>query len=122
MLAHVVEETHYPIPDDAGKIHQSWAGHQMYTTANFATGSSVAAFFCGGLNYQVEHHLFPNVCHVHFPAISKITKDTAKEFGLPYYDNHTMLGALSSHLRLLKRLGNSDELFENIGVPAPKAA
>ncbi|MFM2376151.1 MAG: hypothetical protein RLZZ165_1248 [Bacteroidota bacterium] len=105
MLAHVVEETHYPLPDDAGNIPNSWAVHQMYTTANFAIGNPVVCFFCGGLNFQVEHHLFPLINHVHFPAISKITRDTAHEFGIPYFTHPTMWAALKSHIRLLKRFG-----------------
>ncbi|HHG83710.1 MAG TPA: acyl-CoA desaturase [Bacteroidetes bacterium] len=122
MMAHVVEETHFPIPDEAGKIHQSWAAHQLYTTANFATGSAATSFFCGGLNFQVEHHLFPNVCHVHFPAMAKIVKATAAEYNLPYYDNHSLASAFQSHIRLLKKLGNSDEGFGNIGIEKSKAA
>lgn len=121
MLAHVVEEIHYPMPDEKGHINRGWAAHQMYTTANFATGSAIASFFCGGLNYQVEHHLFPTVCHVHHPAISKITQKTAEEFGLPYYNNRTFLGALASHVRLLKRLGREDSGFL-VGEPETKEA
>jgi linoleoyl-CoA desaturase len=105
MLAHIVEETHYPIPDDAGNIPNAWAVHQMYTTANFAISSPVVCFFCGGLNFQVEHHLFPLINHVHFPAISKITRETANEYGVPYFAHRTFLGALVSHLRLLRRFG-----------------
>ncbi len=106
MLAHVVEETHFPIPDDVGNIESAWAVHQMYTTANFAIESKIVCFFCGGLNFQVEHHLFPLINHVHFPAISKITRETAHEFGIPYFAHPTMLGAVKSHLRILKRFGH----------------
>jgi linoleoyl-CoA desaturase len=105
MLAHVVEETHFPMPDDAGIVPSAWAVHQMYTTANFAINNPVVCFFCGGLNFQVEHHLFPLINHVHFPAISKITRETAAEYGVPYFAHPTMFGALRSHLRLLKRFG-----------------
>lgn len=108
MLAHVVEETHYPLPDEKGHLENTWAVHQLYTTANFATNNPIATFFCGGLNYQVEHHLFPKVCHTHLPALAKITEQTAKEFNLPYYNNHSFTGALGSHLRLLRKLGNSE--------------
>lgn len=105
MLAHVVEETHYPLPDEAGNVHSAWAVHQMYTTANFAISSPIVCFFCGGLNFQVEHHLFPLINHVHFPAISKITRETAHEYGIPYFAHKTVAGALASHLRLLRRFG-----------------
>jgi linoleoyl-CoA desaturase len=106
MLAHVVEETHFPMPNEEGRIENSWAVHQMYTTANFATHNAVVCFFCGGLNFQVEHHLFPLINHVHFPAISKIVRETAKEYGVPYFDHPTMFSAVKSHLRLLKRFGH----------------
>lgn len=108
MLAHVVEETHQPMPDDEGSIQMSWAAHQMYTTANFATRNPLVSFFCGGLNFQIEHHLFPLVSHVHLPAISKIVEQTAHEHGLPYYTHNRMGAALASHLRLLRDLGRMD--------------
>jgi linoleoyl-CoA desaturase len=105
MLAHVVEETHFPLPDDKGQMDNSWAAHQMYTTANFGTSNTLLSFFCGGLNFQVEHHLFPRVSHVHYKKISRIVKATAGEFNLPYYDNPTFTGAIGSHYKLLKKLG-----------------
>lgn len=105
MLAHVVEECHFPLPNEEDQIEMGWAAHQMYTTANFARRSKIVSFFCGGLNYQIEHHLFPLVAHVHLPAISHIVKETAHEFDLPYYENRTFFGAVRSHLRFLKRLG-----------------
>ncbi|MEM7038317.1 MAG: acyl-CoA desaturase, partial [Bacteroidota bacterium] len=97
MLAHIVEEIHYPLPNDDGKIERSWAAHQLYTTANFATGSPVAAFFCCGLNFQVEHHLFPQVSHVHLPAIAKITEAPGAE------GQHALHDALG-RLRLERQL------------------
>ncbi|MCH8902568.1 MAG: acyl-CoA desaturase [Bacteroidetes bacterium] len=105
MLAHVVEGPEFPEPDDKGIIHKAWAVHQMETTANFARNNPVVNFFCGGLNFQIEHHLFPRMCHVHYKPISGIVEKTAKEFNLPYFDNPTFFGAVRSHTRLLKRLG-----------------
>jgi linoleoyl-CoA desaturase len=104
-LAHAVEGTTFPLPDDRGNIQEAWAIHQLYTTANFAPRSSVAAFICGGLNRQIEHHLFPKVCHIHYPAITAIVKRTADEFGLPYLENRSFGSALQSHFRLLEKLG-----------------
>ena len=104
-LAHAVEGTAFPLPDERGDIQEAWAIHQMQTTANFAPDSALAAFLCGGLNRQIEHHLFPRVCHIHYPAISTIVKSTAYEFGLPYIENLTFGSALSSHFRLLQKLG-----------------
>lgn len=104
-LAHVVEGTDFPQPNEDGNIEEAWAVHQMHTTANFARTSFLATFFCGGLNMQVEHHLFPKICHVHYPAISTIVKATAEEFGLPYIENETFGSALVSHFKMLRRLG-----------------
>ncbi|TDQ07631.1 fatty acid desaturase family protein [Pedobacter metabolipauper] len=104
-LAHVVEGTSFPFPDEQGNIEEAWAAHQMNTTANFAVDSKMAAFFCGGLNRQIEHHLFPKVCHIHYPAIGSIVKETALEFGLPYIESPTFGAALVSHYKTLRRLG-----------------
>jgi linoleoyl-CoA desaturase len=104
-LAHVVEETSYPMPDAEGNMENSWAVHQLQTTANFAKSRKFLSWFIGGLNYQIEHHLFPNISHVHYPKISEIVKHTAKEFQLPYYEYNTFRSAVMSHLRRLKALG-----------------
>jgi linoleoyl-CoA desaturase len=79
--------------------------HQLKTTANFAPKNKLASFFCGGLNMQIEHHLFPKICHVHYRKISEIVKNTAAEFELPYHVNKSFFGALRSHYIFLKRLG-----------------
>jgi len=104
--AHVINETVFPQSDDAGNIENTWAEHQLYTTANFAPNNRILSWYVGGLNYQVEHHLFPMICHVHYREISKIVKATAKEFGLPYYSEETFTSALVNHAKMLKRLGN----------------
>ncbi len=104
-LAHVIEETEHPDLDVNGTIENSWAIHQLYTTANFAKNNRVLSWYVGGLNYQVEHHLFPNICHVHYRKISEIVKNTALEFGLPYNEQPTFRSAVSSHVKALKHLG-----------------
>ncbi|WP_159799862.1 acyl-CoA desaturase [Flavobacterium sp. MK4S-17] len=104
-LAHVVEGTAYPEPDANGNMEEAWAEHQMRTTANFAGECPVAAFFLGGLNRQIEHHLFPKVCHIHYAEIGKIVKETAIEFNIPYIENPTFFAALQSHYNMLKRFG-----------------
>lgn len=106
-LAHVVEGTDFPEPDEEGKLEESWAVHQMQTTANFSRKSFMAKFLCGGLNFQIEHHLFPNICHVHYPEISKIVERTAKAYNVPYIENETFIGALRSHYRTLKHFGSN---------------
>ncbi|WMJ75004.1 acyl-CoA desaturase [Cytophagaceae bacterium ABcell3] len=102
-LAHVVEDTEFPEPDENNIIEEAWAAHQMKTTANFSTGKFLATWFCGGLNMQVEHHLFPKICHIHYPQIAPIVKKTAHEFGLPYIENKTFVSAIGSHYRILKK-------------------
>lgn len=104
-LAHVVEGTNFPSPNESGIIEEAWAEHQMRTTANFATHNKFASFFLGGLNRQIEHHLFPKVCHIHYGEISIIVKKTALEFCLPYHENKTFLSALRSHFMMLKKFG-----------------
>ena len=107
-LAHVVEGTAFPLPNESGNMEEAWAEHQMRTTANFATHSPAAAFFLGGLNRQIEHHLFPKICHVHYGRVSVIVKQTALEFGIPYHENSTFGAALRSHYRMLKVMGSPD--------------
>lgn len=102
-LAHVVEGTAFPLPNEQSQIEEAWAEHQMRTTANFATQNKFAAFFLGGLNRQIEHHLFPKVCHIHYGQISMIVKQTAMEFNLPYIENQTFYAALRSHFLTLKK-------------------
>ena len=103
--AHVVEGTTFPLPDENRTLETNWAIHQLVTTSNFGNNSRWFSWYVGGLNFQIEHHLFPNVCHVHYRKISCIVKETAREFGLPYKSFKTFLGALASHARLLKNLG-----------------
>ena len=107
--AHVVPTSDFPMPDDSGNIHADWAVSQLYNTANFAPGARLFSWYVGGLNYQVEHHLFPNICHVHYRKISEIVSETAKEYNLPYHSYKTFYGALKAHTKLLYRLGKYDE-------------
>ena len=105
--AHVVEETEFPIPSEGGNVENHWAEHQLRTTMNFGTGDPILTWLVGGLNHQVEHHLFPTICHVHYPKISKIVEQTAAEFNLPYKKQKTFVGALWSHERMLWQLGRA---------------
>ena len=103
----MVENTefeHVPL-DETKHVETAWAEHQMKTTSNFAMGNKVISWFVGGLNYQIEHHLFPKVSHVHYPAISKIVISKSKEYNLPYNQYPTMMQALASHFRVMKYLG-----------------
>lgn len=108
--AHLMEEVKYPAPDAAGNMKYSWTVHQLHTTINFATANRFLGWFAGGLNFQIEHHLFPHVCHVHYHKISEIVESTAKEFELPYYHKPTFTGALGAHINMLKWLGTEQSL------------
>jgi linoleoyl-CoA desaturase len=103
--AHVIEGTEYFEPDTNGNLENNWAIHQLHTTTNFANKSRLFSWYVGGLNFQVEHHLFPNVCHVHYRNIAPIVEATAKEFDIPYKSAKTFVDALVGHGRLLKELG-----------------
>lgn len=108
-LAHTVEHTDFPMPDTASnKIENEWAIHQINTTANFATGKKVITWLLGGLNFQIEHHLFPRISHVHYPAISKIIRHTCMEYGIHYIEYPHMRSAIYSHILYLKRIGQAD--------------
>lgn len=109
-LAHVVEHTEQPMPDEEGKMQYNWAVHQLHTTANFARKNRFLNWYVGGLNFQIEHHLFTHICHVHYPKLSEIVKETAEEYGIPYYEFKTMREAVGSHYRMLKQLGAATEV------------
>lgn len=108
-LAHVVEHVDFPLPSE-GNIKDPWGHHEMKTTSNFAIDHPLMDSLIGGLNFQVEHHLFPSISHMHYKKISPIVKQTAKEFGLPYHVQPSLSAALASHTRLLKQLGASKPL------------
>lgn len=113
-LAHVVEHTTFPTPDASGNIENEWAIHQMETTADFSKNNPLITFYVGGLNYQAIHHLFPRICHVHYPKIAPIVEATAKEFGVPYLYNETFGKAFVSHVRIISRLGKNETTFSAI--------
>lgn len=105
-LAHVVEKTAFEEAGDAPKIIGSeWAIHEIRTTANFAPGNKIVSWFVGGLNYQIEHHLFPRISHIHYAAISKIVQQQCKQFNLSYNSYITTRAAIASHVRMMKQLG-----------------
>lgn len=106
-LAHVVEETEFSYVglNDTTTIENEWAVHQIKTTANFSPKNKMVTYLVGGLNFQIEHHLFPRISHVHYPSISKIVKKKCKEFNLPYLSKPSFFNALRSHFRLIRQLG-----------------
>jgi len=105
-LAHCVEEADFPEPAPGTmRMESSWAIHQVQTTADFARGSRVLSWLLGGLNFQIEHHLLPQVCHVHYPALSPIVEAVCKEYGVRYSSHPTMWAGIVSHYRWLRRMG-----------------
>jgi linoleoyl-CoA desaturase len=105
-LAHVVEHTEFEVATiDPKQIENEWAIYQVKTTANFAPENKIISWFVGGLNFQIEHHLFPRVSHVHYPAISKIVKKICNQFNIPYNEFPTMTQAVASHFRIMRKFG-----------------
>jgi linoleoyl-CoA desaturase len=109
-LAHVVEGAHFEEAYEDKHIDQDWAVHQVLTTANFAPNNLLVRWYVGGLNYQIEHHLFPKISHIHYPALSEIVKETCKEYNIPYNEFQTTRSALLSHLRTMKEFGKVPDL------------
>ncbi|GAL87482.1 linoleoyl-CoA desaturase [Sporocytophaga myxococcoides] len=106
-LAHVVENTEFSEPPAEGKVEDEWAVHQLKTTSNFATNNPLVTWYTGGLNFQVEHHLFPNISHVHYPELNKIVKRVCMELNVQYNEYPTFSAALGSHLSHLKETGRA---------------
>ena len=107
-LAHVVEGAQQPLPDENGVIHADWAAHEVMTTANFARNNRLLNWYIGGLNFQIEHHLFPHICHIHYSSIAPIVERTAVEHGLVYNMKPTLRAAVMSHVRRLRELGRPE--------------
>jgi linoleoyl-CoA desaturase len=114
-LAHCVEEATFRIPAD-GTLHieREWTAHQVESSVDFARANRVLTWYLGGLNFQIEHHLFPKTCHIHYPAISPIVEATCRDHGVEHTSHPTMRAAIGSHIRWLKQLGRADDL----GQPA----
>jgi linoleoyl-CoA desaturase len=107
-LAHTVEDTHFPMPNVVtAKMEDEWTIHQIKTTANFATRNRVVSWLVGGLNFQIEHHLFPKISHIHYPAISRIIRQVCSEYGVVYVEYPRLHQAVASHVMFLKRMGRA---------------
>jgi len=105
-LGHCVEHAAFPLPrHDTGRMEAPWAVHQLETTVDFARRNRLLSWFIGGLNFQIEHHLFPQICHLHYPALAPLVEKTCSEFGLRYLANKTLRAAVASHFRWLRRMG-----------------
>ena len=108
-LAHCVSEAEFPMPDpETCRFDHGWAAHQVETTVNFAPKNVPLSWWLGGLNFQIEHHLFPQVCHVHYPAIAPIVEKTCQEYGIPYRVQRTFRSGLVSHYKWLRTMGRAN--------------
>ncbi len=107
-LAHTVEHTAFPVANiNTNQMENEWAVHQVMTTANFATRNPVVSWLVGGLNFQIEHHLFPKISHVHYPAISKIIRQACQDHGIKYIEFPRVHKAIASHVHFLKQMGRA---------------
>jgi linoleoyl-CoA desaturase len=105
-LAHCVQEAEFPeVPEGSNTFQRDWAAHQVESTVDFARGNPLVSWYLGGLNFQVVHHLFPRVCHLHYPALSRIVEETCREHGVRYRSQESVGAALRSHVRWLKQMG-----------------
>ncbi|UKJ05990.1 fatty acid desaturase family protein [Solitalea lacus] len=105
--SHVGENAVFPQASEDGKLEHTWSEHQLLVTSDFAPNSKIVTSLMGGFNLHVVHHLFPTVSHVHYPALTKIVKETAEEFGIKY--RSMSLGeAMISHWKLLKKNSGVD--------------
>jgi linoleoyl-CoA desaturase len=91
--------------EDTGRVENAWAIHQIETTVDFARTNRLATWLLGGLNYQIEHHLFPRICHIHYPALSRLVEETCRDFGVRYHVHRTIGAGIASHFRWLREMG-----------------
>jgi linoleoyl-CoA desaturase len=118
-LAHCVEEADFPrVTAGTHSIDNAWAIHQVQTTINFSRGNRALTWLLGGLNYQIEHHLFPEVSHCHYPAVAVIVKQACADFGVRYQEHDSFWSGVCSHIRWLKRMGAAAPAATAVGLPA----
>lgn len=106
-IAHIMPSNEFPTPDNEGLMHNNWYRHQFATTSNFSPKSDLLFWLIGGLNYQIEHHVLTDVCHVHYKDLKHIVSKTAEEYGMQYNVKNSMLTAISDHIKILRRLGQN---------------
>lgn len=109
-IAHIMPATEFPLPNQEGTMTNDWYSHQFFTTTNFSPKNKLLYWAVGGLNYQIEHHVLPDICHVHYKNISPIVAETAKEFGIPYHVKSNLFQALKDHINMLRWLGKTPKI------------
>ena len=117
-VTHVYDGTHYPMPDDQGDIENNYALHVVETTADFSRTNKIGTWLMGGINIHVIHHIFPTVCHVHYPALTEILRETCADFGIEYKENPTFWKAIKTHYAMLKHLSKPDAEVPQYGKSA----
>jgi linoleoyl-CoA desaturase len=117
-LAHCVGEAEFPVPvpaeNGSERMQTEWAVHQVQTTVDFARGNRFLCWFLGGLNFQIEHHLFSKICHVHYPALSKVVEEVCREFGVTYNAHKSFFSAAASHFHFLVDMGRPTNLTQHM--------
>ena len=108
-LAHVVPEASFHRAEGA-TMPTGWAEHQVRATVDFARSSRLLGWYVGGLNFQIEHHLFPSVCHVHYPGLAAVVEQACRDHGVPYRSRPTLGDAIRAHYRFLRALGRGAAL------------
>jgi linoleoyl-CoA desaturase len=109
-LAHVVDKTEFPQPDENGNLPYEWAAHQLATTADFAPNSKITTWCVGGLNFQVEHHLFPRISHTHYPELHKIVREVCEQQGVLHREYSSVGQAILGHIKHLRTMGRAESL------------
>ena len=117
-MAHVVEEADFPAPNATSRqMDTPWAVHQLETTVDFSRDSRVLSWLIGGLNFQIEHHLFPRISHVHYPAVARVVEATCREYGVTYRTHRSFAAGIASHYRWLRRLAAPVDDIQPVLVP-----
>jgi linoleoyl-CoA desaturase len=105
-LAHAVPDAEFHAAASGDqRMPTGWAEHQARATVDFAPSNRLLGWYVGGLNFQVEHHLLPDVCHVHYPALAPVVEATCLAHGVPYRAQPTLRAAIAAHYRFLRALG-----------------
>jgi linoleoyl-CoA desaturase len=110
-LAHCVEEASFASADELRVDKVEWAVHEVQSTVNFCHRNRLLTWMLGGLNYQIEHHLFPALPHTHYPQLAPIVRRNCERHGIRYATQPTLRRALRSHSRHLRSMGA-------LGIPA----
>jgi linoleoyl-CoA desaturase len=108
VIPHLVPDADFPLPAGEGRMDCPWAVHQANVTVDFARHNRVLTWLLGGLNYHKEHHLFPLICHVNYPAMAPVVQETCREFGVPYKEHRSFIAGIASHYRWLRTMATQE--------------